>query len=98
MQRIVLLCAALVLRDPQMPTRSPTSTAARPSASTSASRPAAATTSMRASSRRICSRHIPGNPTITVHNMDGGVGVRAAIYIANVTAQDGTALGLFQDG
>lgn len=44
------------------------------------------------------SRHIPGNPTITVHNMDGGVGVRAATYIANATAQDGTALGLFQDG
>ena len=44
------------------------------------------------------SRHIPGNPAVTVHNMDGGVGVRAATYIANATAQDGTALGLFQDG
>ena len=43
-------------------------------------------------------RHIPGNPTIVVHNMAGGVGVRAASFLTNVAAQDGTALGLFQDG
>jgi len=43
-------------------------------------------------------RHIPGSPTIVVHNMAGGVGVRAASYLTNVAAQDGTALGLFQDG
>lgn len=42
-------------------------------------------------------RHIPGNPTITIMNMVGGSGVRAAAYISNVTAQDGTALGLFLD-
>jgi tripartite-type tricarboxylate transporter receptor subunit TctC len=44
------------------------------------------------------SRHIPGNPNVVVHNMEGGVGVRAAAYLTNVAAQDGTALGLFQDG
>jgi tripartite-type tricarboxylate transporter receptor subunit TctC len=43
-------------------------------------------------------RHIPGNPTVIVNNMAGGVGVRAASYLTNVAAQDGTALGLFQDG
>jgi len=42
-------------------------------------------------------RHIPGNPTITIMNMVGGSGVRAASYISNVTAQDGTSLGLFLD-
>jgi tripartite-type tricarboxylate transporter receptor subunit TctC len=44
------------------------------------------------------SRHIPGNPAVVVHNMDGGVGVRAAAYLAGAAAQDGTALGMFQDG
>jgi tripartite-type tricarboxylate transporter receptor subunit TctC len=43
------------------------------------------------------SRHIPGNPTVTVRNMEGGSGVRAAAYISHVTAQDGTSLGLFLD-
>jgi tripartite-type tricarboxylate transporter receptor subunit TctC len=43
-------------------------------------------------------RHIPGSPSIVVHNMAGGVGVRAASYLSTVAAQDGTALGLFQDG
>ncbi|MCC6887459.1 MAG: hypothetical protein IT536_02900 [Hyphomicrobiales bacterium] len=43
-------------------------------------------------------RHIPSNPTITVHNMDGGVGVRAASYLTSATPQDGTALGIFLDG
>jgi tripartite-type tricarboxylate transporter receptor subunit TctC len=43
-------------------------------------------------------RHIPGNPTVVVHNMAGGVGVRAASYITNATAQDGTSLGMFLDG
>jgi len=33
-----------------------------------------------------------------VKNMDGGSGVRAAGYISNVSAQDGTALGMFLDG
>jgi tripartite-type tricarboxylate transporter receptor subunit TctC len=43
------------------------------------------------------SRHIPGNPAIVVKNMEGGSGVKAASYLANVTPQDGTALGLFLD-
>ena len=42
-------------------------------------------------------RHIPGHPTITVKNMEGGSGVKAASYISTVTAQDGTSLGLFLD-
>ena len=42
-------------------------------------------------------RHIPGNPTVTIRNMEGGSGVRAAAYITHVTPQDGTALGLFLD-
>ena len=43
------------------------------------------------------SRHIPGNPSIVVKNMEGGSGVRAAGYISTVTPQDGTSLGLFLD-
>jgi tripartite-type tricarboxylate transporter receptor subunit TctC len=42
-------------------------------------------------------RHIPGNPTIVVKNMEGGSGVRAAGYISTLTPQDGTSLGLFLD-
>jgi tripartite-type tricarboxylate transporter receptor subunit TctC len=43
------------------------------------------------------SRHIPGNPTVTIRNMDGGSGVRSASYLTGVSAQDGTSLGLFLD-
>jgi tripartite-type tricarboxylate transporter receptor subunit TctC len=43
------------------------------------------------------SRHIPGNPTVTIRNMDGGSGVRAASYLTGISAQDGTSLGLFLD-
>ena len=43
-------------------------------------------------------RHIPGNPSVVVRNMDGGSGVRAAGYISSVTPQDGTSLGMFLDG
>jgi tripartite-type tricarboxylate transporter receptor subunit TctC len=43
------------------------------------------------------SRHIPGNPSIVVKNMEGGSGVRAAGYISTITPQDGTSLGLFLD-
>src|SRR5580704_944519 len=42
-------------------------------------------------------RHIPGNPTIVIKNMEGGSGVKAAGYISTVTSQDGTSLGLFLD-
>src|SRR5262245_57694957 len=44
------------------------------------------------------SRHIPGNPSVVVRNMEGGVGVRAAAYLTSATAQDGTSLGMFLDG
>ena len=42
-------------------------------------------------------RHIPGNPSIVVKNMEGGSGVKAAGYISTITPQDGTSLGLFLD-
>jgi tripartite-type tricarboxylate transporter receptor subunit TctC len=42
-------------------------------------------------------RHIPGNPTIVIKNMEGGSGVKAAGYITTITPQDGTSLGLFLD-
>ncbi len=42
-------------------------------------------------------RHIPGNPSIVIRNMEGGSGVRAASYISNATQQDGTSLGVFLD-
>jgi len=45
---------------------------------------------------RLVSRHlgrlIPGNPTIIVKNMPGGLGVAAANYMYNVAPKDGTSL------
>jgi tripartite-type tricarboxylate transporter receptor subunit TctC len=38
-------------------------------------------------------RHIPGNPAIIVENMVGAEGLRAANYVYNVAAQDGTVIG-----
>jgi tripartite-type tricarboxylate transporter receptor subunit TctC len=38
-------------------------------------------------------RHIPGTPTIVPKNMPGAAGTRAAAYIYNVAAKDGTQLG-----
>ena len=38
-------------------------------------------------------RFIPGNPTIVVQNMPGADGIRAANYLYNVAAQDGTIIG-----
>lgn len=38
-------------------------------------------------------RHIPGNPVIVVENMVGAEGLRAANYIYNVAAQDGSVIG-----
>jgi tripartite-type tricarboxylate transporter receptor subunit TctC len=40
-------------------------------------------------------RHIPGNPTIVPKNMPGAGTLRAANYIYNVAAKDGTELGNF---
>ncbi len=44
------------------------------------------------------SRHIPGAPLITVRNVDGAGGLRAANWVYNVGAKDGTALGTFGRG
>jgi len=38
-------------------------------------------------------RHIPGSPAIIVENMVGAEGLRAANYVYNVAAQDGTVIG-----
>jgi tripartite-type tricarboxylate transporter receptor subunit TctC len=40
-------------------------------------------------------RHIPGNPTVIVKNMPGAGTLRAANYVYNVAAKDGTELGNF---
>ena len=51
---------------------------------------------------RLMGRHIgrflPGRPATVVQNMPGGGGIVAANYIANVAAQDGTAMGVVQRG
>src|SRR5437588_4964429 len=48
---------------------------------------------------RVLARHmssyIPGNPSIIVQNMPGAGGLRAANYIYNVAAKDGTVFGTF---
>jgi tripartite-type tricarboxylate transporter receptor subunit TctC len=38
--------------------------------------------------------HLPGNPAVVVQNMPGAGGLRGANYLYNVTARDGTALGV----
>jgi tripartite-type tricarboxylate transporter receptor subunit TctC len=40
-------------------------------------------------------KHIPGEPSIVPQNMPGANGVRAAGYVYNVAAKDGTVLGIF---
>jgi tripartite-type tricarboxylate transporter receptor subunit TctC len=41
--------------------------------------------------------HIPGNPSIVPKNMPGSSGTKAANYMANIAARDGTVLGLFHE-
>jgi tripartite-type tricarboxylate transporter receptor subunit TctC len=43
-------------------------------------------------------KHIPGNPTITVQDMPGAGGIRAANFIASQAPKDGSALGTFPGG
>jgi len=43
-------------------------------------------------------RHIPGNPTVTVQDMPGAGGIRAADYLAKVAPRDGSALATFATG
>src|SRR5262249_47677581 len=40
-------------------------------------------------------KHIPGNPTVVVRNMQGAGSVIAANHIYNVLPKDGSELGLF---
>ncbi len=40
-------------------------------------------------------KHIPGNPTVVVRNMQGAGSVVAANHVYNVSAKDGSELGLF---
>jgi tripartite-type tricarboxylate transporter receptor subunit TctC len=40
-------------------------------------------------------RHIPGNPTVVVQNMNGAGGIVAANWLYNVAPKDGTVLGTF---
>jgi tripartite-type tricarboxylate transporter receptor subunit TctC len=42
------------------------------------------------------SRHIPGRPTVIARNMPGASGMRAADYMYNVAAQDGTVISIPQ--
>jgi tripartite-type tricarboxylate transporter receptor subunit TctC len=41
-------------------------------------------------------RHIPGNPTITVKNMVGAEGMKAANFLYTIAAQDGSVMGGLQ--
>jgi tripartite-type tricarboxylate transporter receptor subunit TctC len=43
-------------------------------------------------------RHIPGNPTVVVQNMPGAGSLRAANYIYNAAAKDGTMIAEFAPG
>ncbi len=43
-------------------------------------------------------RHIPGRPTVTVQDMPGAGGIRAAAYLATAAPRDGTAMTTFASG
>jgi tripartite-type tricarboxylate transporter receptor subunit TctC len=43
-------------------------------------------------------RHIPGNPTVTVQDMPGAGGIRAANFLAQQAPRDGTAMTTFAGG
>jgi len=43
---------------------------------------------------RYMGKHIPGNPTFVVQNMPGAGGIVAANYLYNVSARDGSELGM----
>ncbi len=43
-------------------------------------------------------RHIPGNPTVTVQDMPGAGGIRAANFLAQQAPKDGTAITTFAGG
>src|SRR5262245_66386949 len=43
-------------------------------------------------------RHIPGHPAVTVQDMPGAGGIRAATYLAKSAPRDGTAIATFANG
>ncbi|MGD0025437.1 MAG: hypothetical protein ABSC37_12575, partial [Xanthobacteraceae bacterium] len=43
-------------------------------------------------------RHIAGNPTVTVEEMPGAGGIRAANFLARQAPRDGTAMTTFANG
>jgi tripartite-type tricarboxylate transporter receptor subunit TctC len=43
-------------------------------------------------------RHLPGNPTVTVEDMPGAGGIKAANYLATVAAKDGSVMTTFPGG
>ena len=43
-------------------------------------------------------KHLPGNPNVVVQNMEGAGSLKAANYIYNVAARDGTVIGTFGRG
>jgi tripartite-type tricarboxylate transporter receptor subunit TctC len=47
---------------------------------------------------RHMSKYVPGNPNIIVQNMVGGGGIRAANFLYNVAAKDGTVYSLIDRG
>jgi tripartite-type tricarboxylate transporter receptor subunit TctC len=44
---------------------------------------------------RHVSRHLPGNPSVVVQNMQGAGGLKAANWLYNVAPKDGTTVGVF---
>jgi tripartite-type tricarboxylate transporter receptor subunit TctC len=47
---------------------------------------------------RYMSKHLPGNPTIIVNNMQGGGGIRAANFLYNIAPKDGSTIALLDRG
>jgi tripartite-type tricarboxylate transporter receptor subunit TctC len=47
---------------------------------------------------RYLGRHVPGNPAVTVQDMPGAGGIRAANFLAQQAPRDGTALTTFASG
>jgi tripartite-type tricarboxylate transporter receptor subunit TctC len=43
-------------------------------------------------------RHLSGNPTVVVQNMPGGSSLRAANYLYNAAAKDGSVVGVIRNG
>src|SRR5215213_3455413 len=43
-------------------------------------------------------KHVPGNPRVVVQNMPGAAGLKAAQYLYNIAAKDGSVIGHVQRG